>query len=146
MIYIIAIATGILVNLTPILNGQNALKLGNIRTSWNHFLFAVITGIIAFLVLSPWGDIQKITQINPLYLTGGFIGLFVVSLMNYYASRLEALYVAVLPFLGQMAMGLVLDYFVYDFFQITKLIGLAVVVIGIIVAKWEKSPDCISEK
>lgn len=143
MIYIIAIATGIMVNITPILNGENALKIGTLRTSFNHFLFAVLTGIVAFIILSPLSDLDKIRHISPVFLSGGFIGLFVVMLMNYYASRLEALYVAVLPFLGQMSMGLLLDYFVFDFFELTKVIGLVIVVLGIFIAK---APDSFFKK
>ncbi|MGX8797447.1 DMT family transporter [Fusibacter sp. JL298sf-3] len=135
MIYILAIITGFFVNVTPIMNGVSTKAIGTYRTSLFHFFSAVVTGVLAFLLLSPMSDLGKISSISPVYLTGGFIGLFVVSLMNYYAPKLEALYVAVLPFLGQMTMGLVLDYFAFESFDIQKVFGMLIILVGIVVAK-----------
>jgi len=51
--------------------------------------------------------------------------------MNYYAVRITAFHIAVLPFLGQMSMGLLLDYIIYNQFEFKTLIGLFIVLFGL---------------
>ncbi|HAS73173.1 MAG TPA: hypothetical protein DCS67_03415, partial [Clostridiales bacterium UBA8960] len=44
---------------------------------------------------------------------------------------IKAIHIAILPFLGQMTMGLILDAFLFDTFNLKIVIGLIIVLIGL---------------
>lgn len=138
-IYLLAVLIGVLVTVIPIMNGMNTKVLGTIRVSFYHYFSAFITGI-AFLILThSLGEIQKLPDAPIHYFFGGFLGLAAILLMNYYSVKIKALHIAILPFLGQMTMGLAIDYFIFDKMNTKTVIGLIIVLIGLYVQSDKKS-------
>lgn len=131
LIYLLAMSIGVLVTVTPIMNGTNTTVLGTFRVSFIHYLVATLTGLVFLLFSGPAASVQKLPDVPLYYYLGGILGLSVILLMNYYAVRIKAIHIAILPFLGQMTMGLILDAFLFDTFNIKVLIGLAIVLIGL---------------
>lgn len=130
-VYILAIAIGLLVTISPILNGRNSLVLGTFKTSFYHYLFAFIFGVAFMLLTYTQTSSLQMNQIPPLYFLGGLLGLSVILMMNHYAVRIKALHIAILPFLGQMTMGFVLDYFLFGMLNVKVIIGMIVVLVGL---------------
>lgn len=129
---LLAIFTGILITVVPIMNGQNALHIGTLKTSFFHYTFAFMFGVMSLLLLTPMAQIQHFSRVSPYYYSGGVIGLSLILLMNFYSVRIKALYIAVLPFLGQMLMGFILDVFFFDtMVSMQKIIGLIIVLLGL---------------
>ena len=132
-IYGLAMIIGVLVTVVPIINGSNTKILGTIRVSFFHYFAAFITGIVFLIFTSSFGVLSKISAVPPQYFIGGILGLFVILLMNYYSVRIKALHVAILPFLGQMSMGLALDYFLFEKLDLKTILGLIIVLFGLYV-------------
>ncbi len=133
VIYSLAVLIGVLVTVVPIMNGKNTQVLGTIRVSFFHYLSAFITGFILLLLTRSLGQIKSLPQVPIHYFLGGILGLSVILLMNYYSVRIKAIHVAILPFLGQMTMGLALDYYLFDKMNFKIVIGLFIVLFGLYV-------------
>lgn len=131
LIYLLAMSIGVLVTVTPIMNGAHSTVLGTFRVSFIHYFVATLTGLVFLIFTAPATSIQKLPDVPLYYYLGGILGLSIILLMNYYAVRIKAIHIAILPFLGQMTMGLVLDAFLFDTFNYKVVIGLAIVLIGL---------------
>ncbi|OJV66021.1 MAG: hypothetical protein BGO41_08805 [Clostridiales bacterium 38-18] len=131
IIYGLAIVLGVLVTIVPILNGHNTLKFGSLKVSWFHFAAALVVGLFALVIFGGQSEIQSLFSKPIWYYSGGILGTLVIICMNYYAVRITAFHIAVLPFLGQMSMGLILDYIIYNQFEFKTLIGLLIVLFGL---------------
>lgn len=138
-IYLLAVLIGVLVTVVPIMNGMNTKILGTIRVSFYHYFSAFITGIAFLILTKSLGDIQKLPDAPIHYYFGGILGLAVILLMNYYAVRIKAIHIAILPFLGQMTMGLALDYLLFDKMSLKTVVGLIIVLIGLYVQSDKKN-------
>lgn len=130
-IYILAISIGVFVTVTPIMNGANTKVLGTFRVSFIHYFSATLAGLVFLIFTSPIASIQKLPEMPLYYYLGGILGLSVILLMNYYSVRIKAIHIAILPFLGQMTMGLIIDAFLFDTFDIKTVIGLIIVLYGL---------------
>ncbi|HSN66694.1 MAG TPA: DMT family transporter, partial [Fusibacter sp.] len=94
---------------------------------------------IVFLWLTAsMGEVKMLPDVPVHYFIGGLLGLSVILLMNYYSVRIKALHVAILPFLGQMTMGLALDYFLFDKLNVKTVIGLVIVLLGLYIQSEQK--------
>lgn len=131
IIYIFAISLGVLVTVVPIINGENTKTLGTFRVSMFHYLSALIVGFVFFIFLNPSTPLYTLSTVPVYYYLGGVLGLAVILLMNYYSSRITALHISILPFLGQMTMGLILDYFLFKQLNIKTIVGLSIVLGGL---------------
>lgn len=132
-IYLLAIFIGFLVTVTPIMNGRNSLVLGTIKTSFYHYFFALVTGMILMLILSPMVTGIELDNISIKYFMGGILGLSIIVMMNYYAVRIKAIHIAILPFLGQMTMGFFLDYLLFGNLDLKTILGMTVVILGLFI-------------
>lgn len=136
-IYIMAITIGVLVTIVPIINGSNTQSLGTIKVSYYHYISAFITGLVAWFLYDQSLTISGLSHVPIHYYLGGILGLSVILLMNHYAVRIKAIHVAILPFLGQMVMGLLLDYWLFDIFNVKMIIGLIIVLCGLYIQSKE---------
>jgi uncharacterized membrane protein YdcZ (DUF606 family) len=137
-VYLLAISIGLLVTISPILNGRNSLVLGTFKTSFYHYFFAFVFGVVFMLLTFSQTSKAQLGQIPPHYFLGGLLGLSVILMMNHYAVRIKAMHIAILPFLGQMTMGFVLDYFLLGLLELKVIIGMIVVLVGLYIQSTEK--------
>lgn len=133
VIYLLAIFIGFLVTVTPIMNGRNSLVLGTIKTTFYHYFFALVTGIVLMFLLSPILSGIEIDNISLKYFMGGILGLSIIVMMNYYAVRIKAIHIAIIPFLGQMTMGFFLDYLLFGDLDLKTIFGMSVVLLGLFI-------------
>lgn len=138
IIYLLGIAIGVLVTVVPIMNGANTKVLGTIKVSYFHYLSAFVTGLVFLGLTTSFQTLWTIGEVPIHYFLGGVLGLSVILLMNYYSVRIKALHIAILPFLGQMTMGLILDYYLYDLLNLKTVLGLSVVLVGLMVQADQK--------
>ncbi len=54
-------------------------------------------------------------------------------IFNHVSSRIPAIYIVLLPFIGQTLMSSVVDYYLYDVFNIKKLIGVTLIFTGVLI-------------
>src|SRR6056297_2604968 len=97
--YILALFMGVIVVITPVLNGQLTLKTSTFKTA--HLSFMVVA-VLATLILIVFGNslfgTNFLSDIDPIYYSSIVFGIFLILLMNYYASRLPAFLIVIIPF------------------------------------------------
>lgn len=134
-----AILAGLFISLQGVFNTRLGEKLG----FWETNTFVHGTGFALTLLLMFFygnGSFSGIGQINKLYLLGGALGVMIIfSVMNA-ISALGATYCIAILLVTQLIAATVIDSFglfgsPVIKFDITKLIGLVVMVAGILIYK-----------
>jgi uncharacterized membrane protein YdcZ (DUF606 family) len=132
--YILAFIMGVMFIVTPIANGNNAMKIGNLGASFYNYLMATITAlfILLFFII---GKSMPFFQEDITFTSGliaGVLGCAVVFSLNHVAPKMKAFYLLLFPFTGQMVMGMFIDYFTLDIFDIKRIVGLLFIVVGLL--------------
>lgn len=143
MIYLLLSFTlGIFVVIMPILNSRYTTVIGTYKVSFNNYFYALITTIIISLValyLQTESISQTLNELTTLYdvplhyYIGGVLGAIIILLFNYFALHIQAFYIVILPLLGQMLMGFILDYIISQDFSPRKLLGFSIVCLGLVI-------------
>jgi uncharacterized membrane protein YdcZ (DUF606 family) len=130
--YILALFMGVIVVITPVLNGQLTLRTSTYKTAHLSFLVGGLSATAIFLIFgnSIIGT-GFLSNTQPLYYSSIFFGVFLILLMNYYSSRIPAFLIVIIPFVGQTITGVLVDYYLIDKFSLTKLIGAGVILLGL---------------
>ena len=129
----LAILAGVSIVLSRIVNYVLADKIGLFQGTFFNYL----TGFIgSFILLLISGETTKLFSINSYQgswwaYTGGIVGVGVIALSSFLSSKISALYLTLLLFVGQLFGGMILDYIVSNDFSIQKVIGGILVVIGL---------------
>jgi uncharacterized membrane protein YdcZ (DUF606 family) len=133
MYIILAISIGFAVVISSILNGKLAQKVGIM----NGMIVNYITGFIASVLLSVVMR-ERIPAISTFYSTpiyyflGGAIGVAMLFLMNTIVPKISAVYIVILPFIGQIITSAIIDYIYIGVFSTGKIIGSILFFIGLI--------------
>lgn len=136
IIAILSFFTGILVLLTMVLNTQLAVRIGIFKGTRVNYLAGLVTTCILMLIFNAEisGSLDVLASINPVYVFGGgILGVFTVSSINLVLPKIPTLYSTLLIVIGQMATGLIVDYFLFDMFSFRKLLGVLIVLAGIFI-------------
>jgi len=130
--YILALFMGVIVVITPVLNGQLTLRTSTYKTAHLSFIVGGLSATAIFLIFgnSIIGT-GFLSNTQPLYYSSIFFGVFLILLMNYYSSRIPAFLIVIIPFVGQTITGVLVDYYLIDKFSLTKLIGAGVILVGL---------------
>ena len=131
-----ALAAGILPGISFILNSELGRQRGILRSArWNYITGLAGTITIAALAGMPaLPAVRAVVRAGPLLaLGGGLAGVAVVATMNFVFPRLPAFTATILLFSGQALAGVALDWVVQGMFDIRKLTGTLVVLIGLAV-------------
>lgn len=87
--------------------------------------------LLAFFMGAGWPEVWPALELKslPLFM-GGFLGVLFVLLSNVITPRLPAFTLTLFLICGQLAAGLVLDYFLLDQFSPGMLVGCALIAAG----------------
>ncbi len=129
----IAILSGISVVVSRILNSNLAKEIGIFQGTLFNYVVGLFFSFI-FLLLS-----NEISYVPALRLQGipfwaylgGLTGLLVVVLSSYVTPRISAFYLTLLVFIGQLFVGIIIDYFTLNKLSIGKIIGGLLVLFGL---------------
>ncbi|WP_291567523.1 DMT family transporter [Clostridium sp. UBA2485] len=136
MLYIyffISILAGVSIVVARIINSNLAEKIGIFQGTF----FNYITGLLfSFILLLLSSESPKISNINltsiPLWAyLGGLTGVLVIVLSNYVTPKISAFYLTLLIFIGQLLIGIVIDYLTLNKLSMGKVIGGLFVLIGL---------------
>lgn len=134
MLYIlIAILSGITIVISRIVNANLADKMGLFQSTFYNFLTGLLFSSLILFFANENFDLQAITSTSvPFYAyIGGIIGIFSISLSNYVTPKISAFYMTLLIFIGQIGIGIFIDYVVSNEVSIGKIIGGILVAIGL---------------
>ncbi|SCL88255.1 DMT family transporter [Sporanaerobacter sp. PP17-6a] len=134
-----SLLTGILVSLQVVFNNRVSDKIGLWETTVIVHAVGLIFGIILMAVLGD-GNLGKIGEVKKLYLIGGMFGVIIVYSSMVGIILLGAAFSTSVMLIAQLIVATAIDAFglfgasriEFDF---TKLLGVLIMIIGIIVFK-----------
>lgn len=132
---------GLFITLQGIFNSKIAEKVG----LWESNVLIHTMGLsltLVLLFLFGKGNFSNITQVNPLYILGGFFGAIIVFTVTQSFLCLSPTFAVLLLLITQLVVASIIDYFglfgtTPVKFDVTKFLGLAIMIVGIIVYKME---------
>ena len=137
-----SVIAGAAMSLQGVINTRLSEKTGlfesNVFVQGTAFIFAVIV-----MLIFGKGDITKITSVNPIYLTGGLLGIIItVTVMLGIGSLSPAVSISII-LISQLTVAAIIDAFGIlgtekAAFGLTKYIGRALMIGGMLLFKLNK--------
>ena len=139
---IFALTAGVLISIQGAMNSSINSKIGNLETVLLAHLLGLAAAIIAVIAFGN-GDFRKINEVKPIYLIAGPLGVLIVYGVIHSISILGASLSMALVLVAQLLIAVLIDNFgLFGLkkipFDITKFIGIAVMILGIIIFKIKK--------
>ncbi|MBS6503538.1 MAG: DMT family transporter [Clostridium sp.] len=131
MLYILlAILSGVSVVLSRIVNFKLAEEIGTFQGTFFNYLTGFITSLIFFFLTKDYININELSI--PLYAyLGGTIGILVVLMFNYITPKVSSFSLSLLVFIGQLSIGIIIDYFSNNTISIGKILGGLLILLGL---------------
>lgn len=134
MLYIfISIVAGVSIVIARIINCNLAKKIGNFQGTFLNYVFGLLFSFIFLLFSSENANIFSIKFITvPLWAyLGGLAGVVVIVMSTYITPKISSFYLTLLIFIGQLFIGIIIDYFALNQLSIGKVIGGVLVLTGL---------------
>ena len=131
---LIGFIAGVLPALTFSLNSELGRRKGILHSTRANYLTGLATTLLIVIVVRPPVAVaaRAVATAGPLLaLGGGFMGVIVVTSMNFIFPRIPALSATLLLFSGQALTGVVIDIIVDGVFDLRKLVGTLVLLLGL---------------
>ncbi|MBS5886884.1 MULTISPECIES: DMT family transporter [Clostridium] len=131
MLYILlAILSGVSVVLSRIVNFKLAEEIGTFQGTFFNYLTGFITSLIFFFLTKDYININELSIPFYAYL-GGTIGILVVLMFNYITPKVSSFSLSLLVFIGQLSIGIIIDYFSNNTISIGKILGGLLILLGL---------------
>ena len=128
---ILSIIAGATVVLGRILNAKLAEKIGTVQATVINYVVGIFFSIIFLVLLNRGLSFTAPSHSIPIWAYfGGVLGVAIIMISNYTTPRVPAFYLTLLVFLGQLAVGILIDWLVSKDFSPYKLVGSLFVVAG----------------
>ncbi|GAA0084494.1 DMT family transporter [Clostridium sp. CTA-7] len=130
---LLAILAGVSVVISRIFNSRIAEEIGTFQGTFINYLTGLITSFSFFILTRDYINIGTSSFSSvPFYAyLGGAIGILVVLLSNYTTPKVSSFSLSLLVFIGQLSIGILIDYFSYSTVSIGKLIGGLLILFGL---------------
>lgn len=127
-----SLLAGCLVILCISINGRLAIKVGLIQAGITNYLVGLICSIVYFIITSNGLPIDFLYSSIPFYyFLGGVVGSVIMLLNSIIINNLSAVYVTVLVFIGQLSIGVFIDYLQAGDLPVGKVIGGMLILAGL---------------
>lgn len=134
MFAILGLLAGALVIVCISINGKLANKVGLIQSGMINFIAGLLSSAIYVYLIKGYqlSAPFKFTNNMPFYyLLGGLIGSLIMVLNNLVINKLSAVYVTILIFIGQLAVGIFIDYLSSGLLSFGKIVGGMIILCGL---------------
>lgn len=126
---LVSIISGGLIVFTRIFNFKMADKMGLFEGATINYIGGLLLSVLLALVIRV--DTVPVFRSIPIWAYfGGLFGIAIVVLSSYLTKRVSSFYLTLLIFLGQLATGIIIDYFISGDLPLLKILGGLLVVIG----------------
>lgn len=133
MVYLLPFAIGFLIVFSAVVNGQLALNVGTTKGMQMNYFIGSVTALVMTITFGVGTTgMPNFESVPIVFLIGSFFGLGVLFFMNLIAPKISALYVVLLPFIGQMLVSGCIDYFYLNYLSKGKVIGVFLILMGIV--------------
>jgi transporter family-2 protein len=131
MIYIlVSILAGVTIVISRIINSNLASKIGLFQSTFYNFLTGLLFSSIILLISRDAINVP-ISSMPLVAFLGGLVGVISVTFSSFVAPRISAFYMTLLIFIGQLSIGILIDYFTLNELSLGKVVGGIIVVIGL---------------
>lgn len=129
-----AILAGVTIVLSRSVNGYLSQKIGPYPSTFYNYFTGLLTSVLLCIVMMLLSYQTLDFQGNPnmTILLGGVIGVFNILILNIVVSKVSAVVLTLLAFVGQLVSGIIIDYLIYGIFSVSKMIGCVIVFIGLV--------------
>jgi transporter family-2 protein len=145
---LISVLAGVSVVINRIINSNLAEKIGTFYSTFINYIVGLVFSFIFFFLTREafHVSIAEMKGIPLWAYLGGLAGVIVIVLSNYITPRISAFYSTLLMFIGQLFVGIILDYVTLHDISIGKLIGGFFVLAGLSYNLWidKKQPTEIN--
>lgn len=136
-----SILAGTIIAAQNVFSTRISEKVGMWETTAVVHLIGLVFAIIMAYILGD-GSYSSVSDVNKLYLFAGAIGVIIIFSVMMGVSRLGASFSISLMVISQLSFAVIIDTFgLFETdkipFDFTKLMGIVIMVIGIIVFKWK---------
>ncbi|PFK46258.1 hypothetical protein COI93_05275 [Bacillus cereus] len=134
MLYIcIAILAGISIVVARIINANLAAKIGIFQGTFFNYIIGLFFSFLFLLFSNESLHVSTTTlqSIPFVVYLGGLVGVIVIVLSNYITPKISSFYLTLLIFVGQLFMGVLIDFFNSGDVSIGKIIGGFLVLLGL---------------
>lgn len=130
---IISILAGVTIVIGRTINSNLAERIGIFQGTFFNYVVGLLFSII-FLIFSKETFPTTFNSFNSIpflaYL-GGLLGVITIVISNYMTPRISSFYLTLFIFIGQLFMGVIIDYTNIGTVSIGKVIGGILVLIGL---------------
>lgn len=129
----IAFLSGVTIVLARVINYALADKIGIFQGTFFNYVLGLLGSVILLLFSGETFKLFEISSYQASWwaYTGGLVGVGVIALSSYLSSKISAFYLTLLLFVGQLFVGILLDYLAIGYFSTIKLFGSVLVIIGL---------------
>lgn len=134
LIYLIlAILGGVSIVVARSVNSKLATHIGIFEGTLFNYITGLVTSIIVFIISGNLSAVKDIGNSNiPLWAyVGGLIGIMVVTLSSFVATKISVFYLTIIMFIGQIFTGVAVDYFREGNLSLSKILGGLIVAVGL---------------
>lgn len=130
---IVSALAGVTIVLSRIINSKLAQKIGTLQGTLINYITGLTLSFLCYLLSNeiPLLSFHVYKSIPLWAYLGGLTGVIVILSSNYITPRIPTFYITLLIFIGQLIIGIVIDFFLLHELSAGKLIGGLFVVIGL---------------
>lgn len=128
----VSVLAGVSILFGRIFNSKMAEKMGLFQGALINYIAGLAVSILLTLVMREYLVFSRELYIGiPIWAyLGGILGIGIVVLSSYLTHKVSSFYLTLLIFLGQLATGILMDYFITREIPIGKIIGGGFVISG----------------
>ena len=134
MLYaVLAILAGVSIVISRTFNSNLASKIGIFQGTFINYIVGLFFSFLFFFISRESLNISTASLHSiPIWAyLGGLTGVLVVTLSNFITPRISAFYLTLIIFIGQLFVGIIIDYFASNMLSPGKLIGGFLVLMGL---------------
>lgn len=130
---LISILAGVSIVVTRIINYILAKEIGNFQGTLVNYIVGLFFSFIFLLFSSEFSSISALDlKTVPLWVyLGGAAGVIVIVMSSYITPRISSFYLTLLIFVGQLFVGIIIDYFTLKELSFGKVTGGIIVLFGL---------------
>lgn len=131
---ILSFIAGVSIVVARIINANLGDKLGVLSSTFFNYVTGLIFSFIILLFTKEMSNLSSISLAGIPFIgyLGGFLGVMVVSFSSFIAPKISAFYMTLFCFVGQLLVGMIIDYITLGTLSIGKIVGGLLVFIGLL--------------
>jgi uncharacterized membrane protein YdcZ (DUF606 family) len=129
-----AFLTGCIVILSLVINSKLAIEIGTLQGALINYVVGLLFSILVLLFNYKHIDttIKAFSDIPLWIYLGGFIGVMVILINNNAIPKVGAVYSTLLIFMGQLSMGVAIDFLIGNSISTGKIVGGLLILAGML--------------